>query len=141
MRARISPAVVVLGLAGIAIGISAVIALKEATLSTHHAVDEDSQAVIELSAWTKGGERGQTLDEMVEAVLLTCRLEVGNADLVDNVREGDEELVDDDDPNDARFTAVFVPGLDETNQRQLRGCLEDWSVDHLKIDVHSITTR
>jgi hypothetical protein len=131
---RISLAGVVLGLAGIAIGITAVIALREASMSTHHPVAEGSQAVIELRASTKGGERGQTLDEMVEAVLLTCRLEVGNADLVKAVRGGDDD-------DDGSFVAVYEPGLDETNQRQLRGCLEDWTVDHLRIDVLSIVTR
>jgi hypothetical protein len=67
---------------------------------------------------------------MVEAVLLMCRLEVGNADLVDARSQGD-----------GRYTATFRPGLDHTNRRQLRGCLEDWAIDHLRIDVLSLVTH
>ena len=61
---------------------------------------------------------------MVEAQLLTCRLEVAS-DLVGEVeREGDN-----------RFRAVFTPSMDESNRRQFRGCIEDWVIDHVRIDV------
>jgi hypothetical protein len=133
---KLSISRVILGLLGIALGVSAVLALREATLSTHHRVARDSQAVIVLDARTKGGETGQTLDEMVEAILLMCRLEVGNSDPVEGFAQDP-----DDDPDEGRFTAVFQPGLDQTNARQLRGCLEDWTIDHVSIDVVSITDR
>jgi hypothetical protein len=32
-----------------------------------------------------------------------------------------------------------VPGLDETNRRQFRGCVEDFMIDHLQIDVIDMT--
>ena len=61
---------------------------------------------------------------MVEALLLTCRLEV-SSDVVGRIRvEGD-----------GRFRAVLRPALDATNQKQLRGCLEDWTIDSLRVDV------
>lgn len=113
-----------LAVVGIVLGVLGVGALREATLSTHHHIPRDTQAVVVLDAWTKGGEPGQTLEEMVEALLLTCRLEVGRSDLKDVRHEGG-----------GRFRAVYAPGMDETNARQLRGCLEDWSVDHVRIDV------
>jgi hypothetical protein len=33
----------------------------------------------------------------------------------------------------------LAPALDETNQRQFRGCVEDWIIDHLKVDVVELT--
>jgi hypothetical protein len=120
---KISPAKAALGLVGLGVGIAAVLALREATLSTH---DEAVGAQVELivSAKTHGGEQGQTLEEMVEAQLLTCRLEV-TSDFAGPI----EPL------GDGRFRAVLVPALDQTNRRQFRGCVEDFVTDHLQIDV------
>ena len=61
---------------------------------------------------------------MVEAQLLTCRLEV-TSDLAGPI----EPL------GDGRFRAVLVPAMDQTNRRQFRGCVEDFVTDHLQIDV------
>jgi hypothetical protein len=61
---------------------------------------------------------------MVEALLLTCRLEV-TSDLVDPPRE----------VSDGRFLAVLDPALDETNRRQFKGCIEDFTIDHLRADI------
>ena len=115
---------VVLAVAGLVIGIVAVLALREATLTTHESVPQDSRIELVVTAHSKGGGASQTLAEMVEAQLLTCRLEVAS-DLVGEVeREGDN-----------RFRAVFAPSMDESNRRQFRGCIEDWVVDHVRIDV------
>ena len=120
---RLSPARVALGVVGLAIGVVAVAALREATLSTHEAVAGEQMELI-VSARTAGGEEGQTLAEMVEAQLLTCRLEV-TSDLAGAI----ESL------GDGRFRAVLVPALDQTNRRQFRGCVEDFVTDHVQIDV------
>jgi hypothetical protein len=120
---KLSPVKLALGTVGLAIGIVGVLALREATLSTHEAVAAREVELV-VSARTAGGEQGQTLAEMVEAQLLTCRLEV-NSDLAEPI----EAL------GDGRFRAVFVPAMDETNRRQFRGCVEDFVVDHLQIDV------
>jgi hypothetical protein len=118
---------VLLGVVGLAIGVLGVLSLREATLSTHGRVDRDSQVEIVLQAESNRAEPNQTLPEMVDALLLTCRLEV-SSDLVGPVaREGD-----------GRFVAVLQPALDETNQKQLRGCLEDWTIDSLRADVVSM---
>jgi hypothetical protein len=61
---------------------------------------------------------------MVEAQLLTCRLEV-NSDLVGDIR----------DDGDGRFYALLAPALDQTDRRQLQGCLEDFVIDHLQMNV------
>ena len=115
---------VALALIGLVIGIGMVLALREATLSTHEPVPHDSRIELVVAAHTKGGETNQTLDEMVEAQLLACRLEV-TSDLV-----GAIEPVGDD-----RFRAVLTPSMDETNRRQFRGCVEDWVIDGVRLDV------
>jgi hypothetical protein len=38
-----------------------------------------------------------------------------------------------------RFRAVLSPALDETNRRQFRGCVEDWTVDQLQTDELSFS--
>jgi hypothetical protein len=120
---KVSPVKLALGTVGLAIGVVAVLALREATLSTHEVVAAGEVEVV-VAARTAGGEAGQTLAEMVEAQLLTCRLEV-NSDF-----DGPIESL-----GDGRFRAVLVPALDQTNRRQFRGCVEDFVTDHLQIDV------
>lgn len=120
---KLTPARAALGLVGLAIGIAGVLALREATLSTHEPVAGREMELV-VSARTQNGEQGQTLAEMVEAQLLTCRLEV-NSDLAGPI----EPL------GDGRFRAVLVPAMDQTNSRQFRGCVEDFVTDHVQINV------
>ena len=120
---KLSPVKLAFGTVGLAVGIVGVLALREATLSTHEAVDA-RQVELVVDARSAGGEPSQTLAEMVEAHLLTCRLEV-TSDLAGPI----EAL------GDGRFRAVFEPAMDETNRRQFRGCVEDFIVDHLQINV------
>jgi hypothetical protein len=120
---KLRPGRILLGLVGLAIGVVAVLALREATLSTHETVAGRATELV-VSAKTKSGERSQTLPEMVEAQLLTCRLEV-NSDL-----DGPIERL-----GGGRFRAELDRALDETNRRQFRGCLEDWIVDHVQLGV------
>ena len=39
---------------------------------------------------------------------------------------------------DRPFIIELVPALDDSNQRQFRGCLEDWVIDHVKLDVEQL---
>ena len=117
---------VALALVGLAVGMVAVFALREATLSTHQRVEPDSRIELVVTAHTRGAERTQSLDELVEAQLSTCRLEV-NSDLVNLVSEGGN-----------RYRAVLEPSMDETDRRQFRGCVEDWLIDHLSLNVLSL---
>ena len=114
---------IALAVVGLGVGVVAVLLLREATLSTHERVDARQTRLV-LSAETKGGEEHQTLSEMVQAQVLTCRLEV-ESDVTGPI----ERL------GKGRYRAVLEPALDDTNQRQFRGCLEDWVIDHVKIDV------
>jgi hypothetical protein len=118
---------IALGAVGLGAGVVGVLALREATLSTHEQVVGQEMEVV-VSANTKGGEGGQTLAEMVEAQLLTCRLEV-TSDFAGPI----EPLGDD------RFRAVLTPALDDTNRRQFRGCVEDFMIDHVQINVVELT--
>src|SRR5262245_2242540 len=118
------PLAVLAGGVGLAIGMLAVLALREATLSTHQPVSESSQTELVVTARARGAETTQSLAEIVEAQLQACRLEV-NSDVVGEVAAAGE----------GRFRAVLRPSMDETNRRQFRGCLEDWLIDHVRLDV------
>jgi len=116
---------IALATVGVAIGVMAVVALREATLSKHESIPRNSQIEVVVAARVNGGERGQTLDEMVEAQLVACRLEV-SSDLVGEIeteRDGNH------------FRAVLQPSMDQTDRRQFRGCLEDWLIDQFQLDV------
>jgi hypothetical protein len=116
-----------LAVAGVIVALFATLALRDATLSTHQSVPPGSRIELVVDARTKGGEIGQTLSEMVEAQVLLCRLEV-SSDLV-----GDVEAM-----GLGRYRAVLAPSMDESNRRQFRGCLEDWVLDHVRLDGVSL---
>jgi hypothetical protein len=123
LRERFPPGRVALGVVGLAIGIGGVLALREATLSTH-GEQVGERIVLEVSANRRGAEPTQTLSEMVEAQIETCHLEI-NSDLVGPI----------DDLGDGHFRAVLAPSLDHTDRKQFRGCLEDWVIDHVSLNV------
>jgi hypothetical protein len=114
-------------LIGVVAAVIAVVLLRDATLSTHQPVDPDSRIELVLRVSTRGGEAGQTVPEMAEAQVLTCRLEV-NSDPIAPL----ENL------GDGRFRVILVPSMDRTDQRQFRGCLEDWTIDHVRSDVERL---
>ena len=124
---KLKPIPIVLGVIGLGVGVVGVFALREATLSTHEPVSGKGMELV-VHAKTKGGEEGQTLSEMVEAQLLSCRLEV-SSDL-----DGPIERL-----GDGRYRVMMVPALDETDRKQFRGCVEDWIIDHVQIGVEQLT--
>jgi hypothetical protein len=124
---KLKPIPIVLGIIGLGVGVVGVLALREATLSTHEPVSGRGMELV-VHAKAKGGEEGQTLSEMVEAQLLSCRLEV-SSDL-----DGPIERL-----GDGRYRVMMVPALDETDRKQFRGCVEDWIIDHVQIGVEQLT--
>ena len=124
---KLKPIPILLGVIGLGVGIVGVLVLREATLSTHEPVSGRGMELV-VHAKSKGGEKGQTLSEMVEAQLLSCRLEV-SSDL-----DGPIERL-----GDGRYRAMLVPALDETDRKQFRGCLQDWIIDHVQIGVEEFT--
>ena len=120
----------VAALAALVIGWFAVwgfLALRHATLSRHEPVAVGSQLELVVHADNHGGHPFHSLLEMTEAQLAICRLEVATRPV------GETEPLGDD-----RFRAVFSPSLDDSDRRQFRGCIEDWGVDHLRIDVEQL---
>ena len=110
--------------AGLLLGTVGMLALRDATLSTHERLKPPSQLERVMDVRSHGGEHGQTVAEMTAAILLNCRLEV-SSDPVGPI----EEL------GNGRFRAVLTPALDTTDRRQFRGCLEDWTFDQVRVDV------
>jgi hypothetical protein len=102
----------------------AIDALQEATESRHVPIAADSTVSLDLHATRHRGSHSQTTAEMVDALLQGCRLEV-NSDL-------DAPPVD---VGDGWFHAVLRPALDPTDRKQFGGCLRDWSVGGLLVDV------
>jgi hypothetical protein len=119
-----------LAVVGLVIGAVGVLALRNATLSTHEKVRHADRTVVIVKASVHGNEHNQTLHESVEALLNACRLEV-TSDL-------EEEPLP---LGDGRFRASLVPALDDTNRRQFRGCVEDWTIDQIRADVLTLESR
>jgi hypothetical protein len=115
---------VALAVVGLTIGLVAVLALRSATMSSHEPVPSNSRIELIVSAHSSHAEPRQTLGELVEAQVQTCRLEV-SSDIV-----GEIEHVGGD-----HFRAVLKPSMDENNRRQFRGCLEDWAIDNVRLHV------
>ncbi len=115
----------------LAVGLAAaVVGLRDATMSTHQPAAANSEVVIVVRSSTHGAEPGQTLAELTEALLIVCRLEV-TSDPVGPL----------EDLGESRFRTVLQPALDQSNRRQFEGCVEDWQVDHLRVDVDSMEDR
>ena len=117
---RVAVALVVLALVG-----AGTWQLRSATMSTHVPVDPVSRLAVTVDAESRLSETGQSLREQVMAKVSMCRLEVRASDPVGPL----------DPMSDGRFRFVLQPSLDDTDRIQFRGCMEDWNVDHLIVDV------
>jgi hypothetical protein len=117
-QVRIAVALVALALVG-----GSVWQLRSATMSRHVVMDPDSRLSVTLDAELRRSETGRSLDAMVTAKASMCRLEVATS--VGQLQGG----------SDGRFRLVLQPSLDDTDRVQFRGCMEDWNVDHLLVDV------
>lgn len=104
--------------------------LRDATMSTHYATGPDTRLRVVVESAHNRSERSSTLEELTEAHLAVCGLEV-NAE-----REGEVRPVP---GTDDHFAVLLRPALDSSDRKQYRGCLEDWVVDHHQIRVVSMT--
>ncbi|MDQ4132717.1 MAG: hypothetical protein M3179_05795 [Actinomycetota bacterium] len=102
----------------------AVVTMAEFTMSRDQGVDPRSRMAVTVEARTRA-ETFFTRLEMTRALFLSCRLEV-DARLVSDVVTilGAET-----------FRFVVRPALNESDRRQLHGCLEDARIDQLQLDV------
>lgn len=121
-----------LALIGVGVLAAGVFALRDATMSVHSRQHPDSRLEVVLEAELRGSEAGQTLEEYTWAKVLSCRTEIGRSDPV-----GPLEALPDAD--ETRFRLVLQPSLDDTDRKQFRGCMEDWTIDHLEVGVDSMT--
>ena len=128
MRSR-SPVLVV---ATAVIVVGGTYLLRDATMSTHYETGPDSRLDVVVQASSNRAEPGVTLIQAASAQVDACALEVSAR------REGDLRVLDGET---GRLSVTLRPALDSTDRKQYRGCLEDWSVDHLLVRVVSMTDR
>ena len=126
----ITPGRALVAAVGLAVGAAAVLAMREATLSTHQPVPPDSRVTVIVDVDTRHRERGQSQAELVETLFAFCRLEVSS-----DVVRGPREIAPD------RYQVVLQPAFDETNRRQFRGCVEDWTLDGIQAHVRSLVDQ
>ena len=105
--------------------VGAIVALREATMTRHTPVDPSTRMELVLHASSNVEET--ELDEMVEALFATCQLQVATNPLGPPTPLGDDD-----------YLLEMSPALDESDQRQLVGCLEDAVLDRLQASVLSI---
>ena len=90
-----------------------VVQLAEATMTRHEPVPSHSRMAVEVAARTKGHTAYSRL-QMTRSLFMACRLQTNMTVL------GEEfEVLQDS------FRFVIQPALDDSDQRQLHGCLED----------------
>jgi hypothetical protein len=122
-------AVAVLVVALVAVGVRWAV---DNTLSRHTDAVPGSTMVLTLR-----GERQSAAEhdeaELVEAVVAMCQLEVGGMADPDSLR-----LVDDDRD---LYEVVFAPALDDSDRRQLKGCIQDLRIDHFRATVVAMEQR
>jgi len=125
-----SLAKLVLGVAVLILLGGGIYLLREATMSTHYETGPDSRMVIEVRAASNRAEEGVTLEQMARAQMAVCALDVSRGHGTDVRRVAG---------TDDRFLITLTPALDSTDRKQYRGCLEDWSVNHVQLHVLSLS--
>lgn len=116
---------IALGAAGLVVALASVIALRQATMSVHHPAPPGSSTTVVVSASTKNREPTTSVVAMARAHIALCRLEVH-----------DETVVPELQPlQGGAFEFRLEPALDDSDLRQLHGCLEDALIDHLQLTV------
>lgn len=105
--------------------VAGTVVLRETTMTRHTPVDPTSE--MELVLHASSNVPGADLDEMVEALFATCQLQVATDPLGRPTDLGADT-----------YLLGMRPALDESDQRQLVGCLEDAVLDRLQASVLSI---
>ena len=121
------PTRLVLGLVGLVVGGLAVSALREATLSTHQAIAAGSRS----RSWSRSDPRAGSGTRPRARWSRPCSSPAASRSTptwsASRAPRG---------PTTTRpYRAVLEPAMDETNRRQFRGCLEDWTLDQFLVDV------
>lgn len=114
------------GVAAMVFGVG-VWALRSATMTVHDEVPPTSRTVVVVDAAVRQADAGHGVQEMAWAKAVMCRTEIRRSELVGGLEPAG--------PPADRFRMVLEPGLSEADRTQLRGCLEDWNLDHVQVDV------
>jgi hypothetical protein len=120
--------ILVWGLAA-ALALTGVLLLRSELMTVEVEQPEGSYTDVVVSATVVREDPG-VREEMIRGLVSTCRLLV-NADVVAQSFITVEPGV---------FAFRLRPGLDEFDRRELRGCLSDLRVQHLRAQVHHLDT-
>ena len=112
-----------------AVALTGVLLLRAELMTVEVEQPEGSYTDVVVSAAVVREDPG-VREEMVRGLVSTCRLLV-NADVVAQSFRPVEQGV---------FAFRLRPGLDEFDERELRGCLSDLRVQHLRADVRRLQT-
>ena len=103
-----------------------VLYVRRATMSTNTDPVSGTRTEVVVEA-AKRREPAYTLEELTTALVTSCRIYV------------DSQVVEPVTPvGTARYRVVFYPALNDSDQRELHGCLEDARLDHVLLDVVSM---
>jgi hypothetical protein len=108
--------------------IAVVIVLRETTMTRHEAVPPDSRLVVEFTVSSRGVDEDRAA-QLTDAAFRACALQTAGGIVATLERVGD------------RYVGVLRPTLDDPNQRQFRGCLQDIRVQHLLLNVKEMRTE
>lgn len=116
----------------VAVAVAAVVAgvlfLRAETMSTHTESPPGSRTEVVVEAATWNNPRSATQAELTHAVVLTCRLEVDAELRTSALRPVGQRA----------YAFMLEPALDESDEKQLHGCLEDAMVDHVQLRVRHL---
>ena len=124
-----SLAKLVLGVAVVILLGGGIYLLREATMSTNYATGPDSRMIIQVRAASNRAEEGVVLEQLALAQMGVCALDVSRGHGTDVRRVAGTA---------DRFVITLQPALDSTDRKQYRGCLEDWTVNHVQLHVLSM---
>lgn len=117
-----------------AVGVVGLQELADATRNEgdHHVPGSQSEIVLDVRT------RRSDIDLGAEGLWAACHLTVGFADVVEpisRVAGGPGPGADDE----GRYSVTVTPALGKNDERRLRGCLQDGTVDRVWADVVSVT--
>ena len=116
----------VAGMVAAVVVVVGVVLLREQTMTRHQPGVPGTATEVIVNAASRNNEPASTVAELTQALVSTCRLEVDAEPVSDLERLSSEHH---------RYRLVLAPALDEFDQRQLHGCLEDARVNHLQLKV------
>lgn len=98
--------------------------VRDATITREEPVDPETALDVELRIHTRSDTDPE---ELADILFSLCQLEVDASTTEGPVPQGDDV-----------FSFRLSPTLDESDRRQLEGCLEDARVDHVQGDLVSL---